>query len=75
MARRSIYAQIDEVRELLERREREADRARGPAESLAQEHVLRIECVLATLEWVRDHQDEIRSIAIARKKRTAAEQS
>lgn len=35
--------------------ERDAERSRDHAESVAQEHVLRVECILATLEWVKDH--------------------
>jgi hypothetical protein len=27
------------------------------------EHLLRLECVLKTLEWVRDHQEALRALA------------
>ncbi|MCX8571081.1 hypothetical protein [Aminobacter sp. MET-1] len=60
MAERSIYAQIDEVRELLEQHGRDTMRARG-RESIMAEHKLRLECVLKTLEWVRDNQDELKA--------------
>lgn len=61
MAERSIYAQIDAIKDALEHRRREQLRSRGRDESVAAEHVLRLECVLKTLEWVRDNQDELRA--------------
>ena len=60
---RSIYAQIDEIDTQLERARRDMERLRGRDESEAREHVLRLECVLKTLRWVRDHQDAIRAAA------------
>jgi hypothetical protein len=61
MAKRSIYAQIDEIKDALEQRRRDHLRSRGRDESIAAEHVLRLECVLKTLEWVRDNQGELKS--------------
>ncbi|GAB2208980.1 hypothetical protein ROS1_57980 [Roseibium sp. ROS1] len=63
MAERSICAQIDEIRDVLERRRRDHQRMRGHVESQEAEHILRLECILKTLEWVRDHQEELREIA------------
>ena len=60
-ARRSIFAQIDEIEAQLERCRRDMQRMRGRDESEAREHVLRLECVLRTLKWVRDHRDDIRA--------------
>lgn len=64
--RRSIYAQIDEIGAQLERARHETKNLRGHDESEAHEHVLRLECVLKTLHWVRDHQDDIRALAAKR---------
>lgn len=61
MAERSIYAQIDEIKDALDQRRREQLRSRGRDESIAAEHVLRLECVLKTLEWVRDNQGELKA--------------
>lgn len=66
MAERSIYAQIDEIRDVLEKRRLQHKRLRGHAESVEGEHILRLECVLKTLEWVRDHQDELRNLTKAK---------
>ena len=66
LPKRSIYAQIDEINAQLERARRETRHVRGHDESEAREHVLRLECVLRTLHWVRDHQDDIRAIAASR---------
>ncbi len=59
MADRSIYAQIDEIKDTIEMRRREQVRSRGRDESIAAEHLLRLECVLKTLEWVRDNRDDL----------------
>ncbi|WFS69528.1 hypothetical protein CFBP4996_26410 (plasmid) [Agrobacterium leguminum] len=67
MAERSIYAQIDEIKDLLEQRRRDHLRSRGRDESAMAEHVLRLECVLKTLEWVRDNQDGLKSYAKIRR--------
>ncbi|MET3595154.1 hypothetical protein ABID26_004566 [Mesorhizobium shonense] len=71
MAERSIFAQIDEIKEVLEQRRREHLRSHGRHERAAAEHVLRLECVLKTLEWVRDNQDDLK--AYARNRRQEAE--
>ena len=63
MAKRSIYAQIDEVAGILERRRCGMSRARGAERSRMEEHVLRLQSVLATLEFVRDHREIIRHLA------------
>ncbi|MFC0808969.1 hypothetical protein ACFHWW_26610 [Ensifer sp. P24N7] len=67
MAERSIYAQIDEIKDVLEQRRREHLRLRGHDASVVAEHVLRLECVLKTLEWVRDNQDELKAHARIRR--------
>lgn len=67
MADRSIYAQIDEIKDTLELRRREQVRSRGRDESIAAEHILRLECVLKTLEWVRDNQDELKAYVRVRR--------
>ncbi len=59
MAERSIFAQIDEIKDTIELRRREQVRSRGRDESIAAEHLLRLECVLKTLEWVRDNRDNL----------------
>ncbi|MCO5067060.1 MAG: hypothetical protein M9924_22095 [Rhizobiaceae bacterium] len=70
MPKRSIYAQIDEVRELLEQYRRDLQRARGRDESVIAEHNLRLESVLKTLEWVRDNQDELKAYLTQRRTTT-----
>jgi hypothetical protein len=60
---RSIYAQIDEIRDVLEKREQRFSSLRGHMASEEEEHILRLKCALRTLEWVRDHKDELRTLA------------
>lgn len=67
MADRSIYAQIDEIKDVLEQRRRDHLRSRGRDESVMAEHVLRLGCVLKTLEWVRDNQDGLKAYARIRR--------
>jgi hypothetical protein len=62
VAERTIQAQIEEVRDLLEWRKRRRAPMRGREASEENEHILRLECALRTLEWVRDHQYELREI-------------
>ncbi|WP_297834344.1 hypothetical protein [uncultured Roseibium sp.] len=63
MAERSIYAQIDELNDVLEKRRQLHQRMRGHSASEETEHLLRLECVLKTLEWVRHHQEALRALA------------
>lgn len=63
MPERSIYAQIDEIREVLEKRELRVSSLRGHMASEEEEHILRLKCTLRTLEWVRDHKDQLRTFA------------
>jgi hypothetical protein len=60
---RSIYAQIDEIRDVLEKRELRVSSLRGHMASEEEEHILRLKCTLRTLEWVRDHKDQLRTFA------------
>lgn len=75
MADRSIYAQIDEIKDTLELRRREQVRSRGRDESIAAEHILRLECVLKTLEWVRDNQDDLKAFMRNRRKEKGQDSS
>ena len=61
--KRSINAQIEEISEILEAKSAQARGLRGSDLSRAEEHILRIECALTTLQWVRDHADIIRQMA------------
>ena len=61
--KRSITAQIEEVTEILEAKRSQAKSMRGSDLSRAEEHILRLECALTTLQWVRDHADIIRQMA------------
>ncbi|MFA1677221.1 hypothetical protein ACDY97_32095 [Rhizobium mongolense] len=75
MAERSIYAQIDEIKEVIELRRRDHLRSRGRDESVMAEHVRRLECVLKTLEWVRDNQDDLKAHAKIRRQEGKPEQT
>ena len=57
MAKRSIKAQIEELSKLLEDKRNQAKGLRGADLSRAEERMLRLECALTTLQWVRDHAD------------------
>ena len=63
MAKRSINAQIEEISRTLEERQNQTRSMRGSDLSRAEEHLLRLQSVLATLQWVRDHADVIRHLA------------
>ncbi|WP_298815440.1 hypothetical protein [uncultured Roseibium sp.] len=61
---RTIHAQIEEVQRELDQRARVYPglvRKGRMRQGQADEHVLRMNCVLKTLEWLRDHQAAIRS--------------
>lgn len=63
MPERSIYAQIDEIRDVIEKREQRSSSLRGHMASEQEEHILRLKCIHRTLEWVRDHKDQLRKLA------------
>lgn len=63
MPERSIYAQIDEIRDVIEKHEQRSSSLRGHMASEEEEHILRLNCILRTLEWVRDHKDLLRKLA------------
>ena len=73
MAKRSINAQIEEVSQLLEDKRNQTRSMRGSDLSRAEERLLRLECALTTLQWVRDHADVIRQLVqVDKGKRSAA---
>ena len=54
MAKRSINAQIEEIARILQERRDHVKRLRGSDLSRAEEHLIRLESALATLQWFRD---------------------
>lgn len=73
----SIGSQIDEVKRELEERERVYSRliaSRKLRPSVAEYQMDRMRSVLATLEWIRDNETDIRAAVAAIKERRKADE-
>ncbi len=65
MTKRSLDAQIDAVVRVLDNQRCAAKYSRNG--EFGQEHVLRLECALNTLQWVRDHTDVVRQLTVCQR--------